>query len=235
MSNKNKTVAIIPIKKNSKRVKHKNFKKICGVPLYQITLNKLKKCNFDEIYVDSDSKEIRKFCIKNEIKFIDRKPFLASDKANGNHLINYHKKIIEADYYFQILVTSPLLKIQTINNCIKFLKTTSNYDSIFTTKTEQTFFWYKKKPINYIPKQLPRSQDLNPIIFETTALYGIRNKALKKFKCRIGKKPFFFEVDDFETLDLNNQKDFEYLEYLIKNNLSNKKKFKKKRKEYLNI
>jgi len=199
MFNKSKTVVIVPIKKNSKRVKYKNFKKICGVPLYQITLNKLKKCNFDEIYVDSDSEEIKKFCFKNEIKFIDRKPFLASDKANGNHLINYHKKLIEADYYFQILVTSPLLKIQTIKNCINFLKTTSDYDSIFTTKTEKTFFWYKKKPINYVPKKLPRSQDLNPIIFETTALYGIKNMALKKLKCRIGKKPYFFEVYNFKT------------------------------------
>lgn len=230
-----KTVAIVPIKKNSKRVKRKNFKKICGIPLYQLTLNKLIKCNFDEIYVDSDSKEIEKYCHNNKIKFIKRKSFLASDKANGNHLLNYHKKIINADYYFQILITSPLLKIKTINNCIKFLKNTQQCDSIFTTKTQQTFFWYKKKPVNYVPKLLPRSQDLNPIVFETTALYGIKKKALEKNKCRIGKKPYFFEVDDFETIDLNNSKDFEYLEYLIKNNLSDKKKFRKKRKEYLNI
>ena len=48
---------------------------------------------------------------------------------------------------------------------VKFLKNTQQCDSIFTTKTQQTFFWYKKKPINYVPKLLPRSQDLNPIVF----------------------------------------------------------------------
>jgi CMP-N-acetylneuraminic acid synthetase len=62
MQNKKKVVVIVPIKENSTRVKKKNFKKIKGIPLYKITLNKLKKCNFDEIYVDSDSKEIEKFC-----------------------------------------------------------------------------------------------------------------------------------------------------------------------------
>ena len=55
-----KVVVIVPIKKNSKRVKNKNFRKINGIPLFKITLDKLKKCNFDEIYVDSDSKVIRK-------------------------------------------------------------------------------------------------------------------------------------------------------------------------------
>ena len=54
-----KVVAIIPIKKNSKRVKGKNFKKINGRPLYSYLLNKLKKCEFDEIFVDTDSIEIK--------------------------------------------------------------------------------------------------------------------------------------------------------------------------------
>ena len=44
-----KIVAIIPIKKNSKRVKGKNFKKINNKPLYEFLLKKIKSCNFDEI------------------------------------------------------------------------------------------------------------------------------------------------------------------------------------------
>ena len=67
-----KTVAIIPIKSNSKRVKKKNFKKIYNVPLYQIVIKKVKKANFDEIYVDTDSKVIKKFCKNNGIFIIDR-------------------------------------------------------------------------------------------------------------------------------------------------------------------
>ena len=73
------------------------------------------------------------------------------------------------------------------------------------------------------------------MIFETTSLYGIKKNTLKKFKCRIGKKPYFYEVDDFETIDLNNKKDFEYLEYLLKYSILKNKNFKKKRKQYLNI
>ena len=61
-----KIVAIIPIKKDSQRVKKKNFRKINGLPLYKITLDKLKKCKFDEVYVDSDSDIIKRYCKKKK-------------------------------------------------------------------------------------------------------------------------------------------------------------------------
>jgi CMP-N-acetylneuraminic acid synthetase len=234
-TNNKKIVAIVPIKQKSKRVKNKNFRQIYNIPLYKITLDKVKKCRFDEIYVDTDSKEIKNYCLKNNIKFIKRKPELAKDKANGNDLINYHRKLIDADIYFQILVTSPLLKISSINKCIDIISKSKKHDSIFTTKSIKTFFWYNKKPINYFPKILPRSQDLKPLVIETTSLYGIKKEALDKFECRLGANPYFFEVDDFEMIDLNNKKDFEYLEMLINFDTIKNKEYKKKIKKYLNI
>jgi len=213
---KKKIVAIVPIKKKSKRVPGKNFIKINGIPLYQILLKKLIKCNFDKIYVDSDSEIIRKFCKKNGLFFIKRLPHLAKDNANGNDLLNYHQKIIKADYYFQVFITAPLMSIKTVNKCINILLRRKNYDSILTIQSIYSWFWFNKKPINYKPKLLPRSQDAKPVIIETTGLYGITSKALKKIKCRIGKTPYFFEVPNKESLDLDNKKDFEYLKFITK-------------------
>ena len=59
-----KIVAIIPIKSISRRVKGKNFKKVAGKALYRYLLDKLSKCNFDEIFIDSDSKEVENYCKK---------------------------------------------------------------------------------------------------------------------------------------------------------------------------
>jgi len=213
---KNKTVVIIPIKKKSKRVPGKNFIKINNVPLYEILLKKIIKCNFDEIYVDSDSNIIKKFCKKNNLRFINRLPHLALDNANGNDLLNYHYKIIKADYYFQLFITSPLMSVKTINECIKLLKINKSHDSILTSQSIYSWFWFNQKPINYKPNILPRSQDAKPVIIETTGLYGIKEKSLKKLKCRIGKNPYFFEVPKDESLDLDNKKDFEYLRYIVK-------------------
>lgn len=218
-----KIVAIVPIKSQSKRVKNKNFKKINGKPLYRYLLDKLKFTNFNEIYVDSDSTEIEKYCRLNNYKFIKRLPKLALDNSNGNDLLNYHSKIINADIYFQLFITAPLLKIKTINNCIEKIKKNKKYDSIVTSKSVQTWFWYKGKPVNYDPRILPRSQDANPLVFETTGLYGIRKKILLNKKARIGDKPYFYEVSDEEAIDLDNLKDFRYLEYYVKQNLRSTK------------
>ena len=218
-----KIVAIVPIKLKSKRLKNKNFKKINGRPLYKYLLDKLKFTNFDEIYVDSNSPEIEEYCKLKNYKFIKRLPKLALDNANGNDLLNYHSKIINADIYFQLFITAPLLKIQTINNCIEKIKKSKKYDSILTSKSVQTWFWYKGKPVNYNPKILPRSQDADPLVFETTGLYGIRKKILLSKKARIGNKPYFYEVSDEEAIDLDNLKDFRYLEYYVKHNLRSAK------------
>ena len=219
-----KIVAIVPIKLKSKRLKNKNFKKINGRPLYKYLLDKLKFTNFDEIYVDSNSPEIEEYCKLKDYKFIKRLPKLALDNANGNDLLNYHSKIINADIYFQLFITAPLLKIKTINNCIKKIKKSKKYDSILTSKSVQTWFWYKGKPVNYDPKILPRSQDADPLVFETTGLYGIRKKILLSKKARIGNKPYFYEVSDEEAIDLDNLKDFGYLEYYVKQNLRSTKR-----------
>ncbi len=215
---KKKTVVIIPIKKKSERVKGKNFIKINNKKLYEITLDKMQKCNFDEIYVDTDSEEIREFCFKNNLNFIQRLKSLTKNDANGNDLINYHAKIIDSDFYFQIFVTAPLLNIKTINNCIKILKSKKSFDSILTINKIYSWFWFNNKPINYKPKILPRSQDAKPIIKETTGLYGIKKEALKRIKCRIGRKPFFYEISDDESIDLDIKRDFENLKNLIKKN-----------------
>tara|TARA_B100000902_G_scaffold399921_1_gene473650 strand:+ start:5284 stop:5922 length:639 start_codon:yes stop_codon:yes gene_type:complete len=211
-----KIIAIVPIKSKSVRVPGKNFKLVKGKPLYKFMLEKISKCNFDKVYVDTDSNEIKNFCKKNKINVINRLKHLSKNSANGNDLLNFHQSIIDADIYFQVFITSPLIKISTINNCIKFMKKTKKYDSILTSKSNYTWYWFNKKPINYNPKILPRSQDAKPVVVETTALYGIKKNSLIKRKCRIGYKPYFYEVSDIECVDLDNKKDFEYLKYIIK-------------------
>jgi N-acylneuraminate cytidylyltransferase len=206
-----KVVAIIPIKKKSERIKGKNFKLIKNKPLFHYILEKVIKCKFDEVYVDSDSNVVKKYCKKNKIRFIERKKYLSRRNSNGNDLLNYHSRLIEADLYFQVFVTAPLLSIKTINNCIKILKNSKLNDSILTVNKIYSWFWFNKKPVNYDPRVLPRSQDAMPIIQETTGLYGIKKKALIKRKCRIGYKPIFYQIPYSESIDLDNLKDFEIL------------------------
>ena len=98
-----KTVAIILIKSKSEEDSGKNLKKINGVPFYQFLL-KIKKCNFDEVYIDTDSKQVKEFAKKNNFYVINRLKRLSTKNANGNDLLNYHFKLIKANIIFSCLL-----------------------------------------------------------------------------------------------------------------------------------
>ncbi len=217
-----KTVCIVPIKSVSKRVASKNFRIVGSKPLYQHILDKLINTNFDKIYVDTDSEEIKEFTYKKGFEYIKRDSNLSKDNANGNDLLLHHQKLIEAKFYFQIFATAPLLKIETINKCIDFLINQKIYDSIFTSRSLYTWGWFNGKPINYDTKVLPRSQDARPIIIETTGLYGIKGSSLIQNQSRIGNNPFFYEISDEEAIDLDNEDDFKILEYYVNKNNHNR-------------
>lgn len=213
-----KVACFIPIKENSERVPGKNFRILCGKPLYEFIIqNAMASNSFDEIFVDTNSEIIKEYCNKLGLKIIERKSELAKNTANGNDLLNYHFSMFpNFDYYFQLFATAPFLQAATIAKSVNTLCGSTEYDSVFTALKENSFFWYCNNPINYRPCVLPRSQDMEPVIEETTGLYGISNAALSKYRCRIGAKPYIQLVNKFEAVDINTEDDLKIAEYIGK-------------------
>ena len=213
-----KSICVVPIKSYSSRLPNKNFRKLGERPLYQWLIESIVKAHcFNSIYLDSDSEIIKKYTSEIGLGFIQRKPELAVRAANGNHLINYYRQIIpEYDFYFQCHVTSPFLSSKSIKECHRKLTTSHIYDSILTVEIINKFCWYRNNPINYDPKDLPRTQDLYPMYQETSGLYGIRADVFDKYQCRIGKNPYFFVVSGKETIDIDTIEDFKNAEYCLR-------------------
>lgn len=213
-----RTACFIPIKSNSERVKGKNFKLLNGKELYKYIIEKAISSNvFDDIYVDTNSKNVKEYCKEKGLIVIDRVDELAQNTANGNDLLNYHfKQFPDYDFYFQLFATAPFLQIKSITDCYEKLVFSNEYDSCFTGVENHGFFWLNGNPINYRPEILPRSQDLAPMIEETTGLYGIKKEALKKYQCRIGAHPYIKIVSKFEAVDINTEADFELAEFIGK-------------------
>jgi N-acylneuraminate cytidylyltransferase len=211
-----KTACFIPIKSNSERVKGKNFRILDGKPLYMYIIEHAKQSNsFDDIYIDTDSEEIKNFALSLDCKIIERKPELATNLANGNDLLNYHFQLYpDYDLYFQLFATAPFLQPKTIEECVTFMQETKEYDSIFTGLKHNGFFWLNGEPINYRPYVLPRSQDMAPVIEESTGLYGMTRDALNKYHCRIGAKPYLKIINKFESVDINTEDDMKLAEFI---------------------
>lgn len=208
----------IPIKSNSERVPGKNFRVLNGKKLYEYICENVQKANvFDEIYIDTNSEEIAEYALRKGLKVIERKPELALNTANGNDLLIYHATIYpEYDYYFQAFATAPYMRPETIAECFNKLVSSQKYDSCFTALENHGFYWFGGTPINYRPGILPRSQDMSPVIEETTGLYGISRHSLEKYRCRIGCNPYIHFVNKLEAVDINTEDDLKIAEYIGK-------------------
>jgi N-acylneuraminate cytidylyltransferase len=211
-----KAACFIPIKAHSERIAGKNFKPLNNRKLYEYIIeHTITAACFDDIYVDTNSDEIKQYVTKKVLKIIERLESLAANTANGNDLLVYHQSLYpDYDYYFQLFATAPFLQAESIRKCAQYLKNSKEYDSCFTAIRHNGFFWLHQLPINYQPVVLPRSQDLEPVIEETTGMYGITKTALIKYNCRIGRKPFVYFVDKFEAVDINTEDDFRIAEVI---------------------
>lgn len=213
-----RTACFIPIKENSERIPGKNFKHLNNKKLYEYIIeHSLKAECFDDIFIDTNSGEITEYAEALGLKIIKRLEVLAANTANGNDLLVYHYSIYpDYDCYFQLFATAPFLQPETIKNCVHKLTEGEDYDSCFTVVKHHGFFWVNSHSVNYQPYVLPRSQDLEPVIEETTGLYGIKRGSLEKYRCRIGRKPYKYSVDKYEAVDINNETDFKIAEIIGK-------------------
>lgn len=213
-----KTACFIPIKANSERVPGKNLRILNGKKLYQYISEHVKEAGvFDDIFIDTNSNEIADYAEKMGFNVIERKVELAQNTANGNDLLMYHFETYpDYDYYFQLFATAPYMQAKTIQTCFNKLISSEKYDSCFTAIENHSFYWFAGTPINYRPGILPRSQDMKPVVEETTGLYGISRQSLKRYRCRIGKNPYIHFVSKFEAVDINTEEDFKIAEYIGK-------------------
>ena len=213
-----KTACFIPIKENSERVPGKNFRILNGKKLYEYIIEHVMEAQcFDDIYIDTNSKEIKEYVLKKGLGVIDRKEALAQNTANGNDLLVHHfLSYPQYDYYFQLFATAPYLQPESIKICCETLISSEKFDSCFTALKNQSFYWLNNMPINYRPDILPRSQDMVPVVEETTGMYGIKRDALEKLRCRIGRNPYMHFVGKFEAVDINTEEDLLLAEYVGK-------------------
>lgn len=204
-----KVVAFVPIRLNSKRVVGKNLKMLGDKPLLQYILDTLKETpSIDEVYVYCSQEDICPLLPKG-VKFLKRNEILDRDETLGQEIYDAFTKEVDADIYVLAHTTSPFIKAATVDNAVRQV-IDRNYDSAFSAQKVQTFSWYKGHPLNYNLKEIPRTQTIEPVYFETSAFYVFRKEIWTEAHQRIGAKPYMAIVDPIEGIDIDNPEDFEF-------------------------
>ena len=213
--------ALVPMRHNSERVPGKNYRNFAGVPLYHRIVNSLLACPLiDEIVIDTDSPVIHEDAAQYfpRVKLLHRPEHLKAGTVPMNDVLLNDVNQVEADYYLQTHSTNPLLRPETINVAVKtFLDNYPLYDSLFGVTRLQTRLWDGlARAVNHNPAILLRTQDLPPIYEENSCIYIFTREILESKHNRIGNRPFLFEIERLEAIDIDEEPDFRIAELLYK-------------------
>lgn len=211
-----KVVAFLPVKGSSERIENKNVKILDGKPLFLVQLEKLIKLDFiDEIYLDTESDEIIQLASLHDCKVLKRDPELANNRTDGNMLFYNEVRQVDADIYIQILATSPFISADSIKRGIEVLSKSAEYDSVILVRKEKMYTWNSEGTSpNYNIGSIPNSKDLPDTVIETMGLYMVKADIARKYRRRIGEKPYLLEAQAIEAIDVNYPDDFELANYI---------------------
>lgn len=210
-----KFIGYVTVRLDSKRVPFKSIREIGGKPLinYAIsTLNQVEEISETLLYCSQEC--IQEYIDSNlSYNFIKRPTDLDSDDTTFNDILQTVVDDMETDYVVFLSCTSPFIKPETIRDMINQI-VNNKFDSAFTASNISSFCWFNGQPLNYDPSNVPRTQDLKPVIVETSGLYIFPKELFKKYKRRIGFKPYIKIVDIFEGWDIDTIEDLKMAELI---------------------
>ncbi len=212
-----KVTAFITIRLNSQRLQNKNILDLGGHPLSWYCCDHLLKCkNIDDIYIYCSEERIMDYVPQDSrLKFLQREKWLDGDQIRAQDTYTAFTNDVDADIYVAGLTTAPFVRPETYEKAVAKVLS-GEYDSAFAARREQTFAWYKGKPLNYDPALIPRTQDLAPVYVETSGFFVFTSELWKEHKRRIGFKPYLCEVDEVEGIDIDTKEDFTMASRFVK-------------------
>ena len=215
-------VALLPMKAHSERVSGKNFRELAGKPLFRWVLDTLLSVEeIDLVVINTDARKIledKGLQEGSRVLVRDRKEELLGDFTSMNLILEDDINAEPADLYLMTHTTNPLLSAATIRHALDRLVTDEGgSDSLFTVNRFQTRFYRADlSPVNHDPDNLIRTQDLEPWFEENSCLYIFSRESFRKTRARIGEKPMMFEMPRNESIDIDEQEDWDMAEALAK-------------------
>lgn len=211
-----KTVALLPMKANSQRVKGKNFRPLAGKPLFKWILDALLECSeIDLVVINTDAREIlakNGLSESERVVIRDRKPDLVGDFTSMNLILEDDINAVKADRYIMTHTTNPLLQSNTISAALTEYTDAVDQgigDSLFgVTKFQTRFYLADGSAINHDPDNLIRTQDLEPWYEENSCVYVFSAASFAATNARIGKKPILFEIPKLQAIDIDEREDW---------------------------
>lgn len=232
-------VALIPARSGSKRLPNKNKMIFKGIPLVAHSVLVALECAcFLEVIVSTDDEEIADIAQKYGAKVPNLRPKqFATDESTDIEWMVYainnqiSVPLTSVEFLTILRPTSPMRTSKTINYAIESLKKAVWADSLrameLTDKHpgkmwrivetgEAIPLWDQSKELT--PTHNRPTQSLPKIWVQNASLEIVRLQAVLSTNSISGKRVLGFEMPGLEGMDINTEKDWDYLQILTSEN-----------------
>jgi len=226
-----KTLAIIPARGGSKGLPGKNIRMLNGLPLIAWTINQAKASKLiDYIFVSTDSKEISSVAhdFGIEVPYL-RPDFLSKDTSSSvdvvlNVLDYLSTKGLDFEYILLLEPTSPLRKINDLDNIIKLAYTNTLADGVISVGEVQLEHPSIVKKVNadgfiqsYIENKrtLFQRQQFDKSYFPYGVAYLIKSDVLLKTKSFYTDKIIPYYIERWQNYEIDDIYDFEIVKTIL--------------------
>ncbi len=205
-----KILAVIPARAGSKTVPNKNIRLLNGHPMVYYAINNAIRSSFiNDVVVTTDSPEVEIIAKQLGGTCHWRNENLCKDDVTLDEVVyDAVKSSTEKyDYIITLQVTSPTLKVETLDKAISYT-IENNFDTVISTVNAPHLSWKElngKKIPNY-EKRLNRQY--LPKNFVETGAFLITKSCFVTENSRFGKNIDVFEVSEEEAIDIDTFIDF---------------------------
>lgn len=214
--------AVIPVREGSTRVKNKNIREFAGSSLLEIKIQQLMRIKaIHKVIVSSDSKEMLQVAERlGAIPHVRPVAYCDEKSKSFNEVVSYiAENAVSDDVMMWAPCVCPLLMDQTIEKGImKFEEIEEGKitaDSVATVKLTKEYLFNENGPINFsIQKHVP-SQQLPNWYTVVNGFFLARRENMAKWGFVYGPRPHLLEIEKHESIDIDDETDFNIAEHLF--------------------
>lgn len=218
-----KIIGMIPARLGSKRIPLKNIRFMADKPLIQYPIElSLENRSISEIWVNTEDERLGKAVMKMGARFHKRPAELATDTATNREFTYEFLKAHPCDYVIMINPTSPLLRRETFNQFVNYVRE-NDFDVVLSVISEKEEAFFRGQPLNFKQQEKINSQFLEPVEKIVWAMTAWKRSYFLKMQ-EEGNNPIFgymgnmarFSIPKDEACDLDTEEDWRIAEGILK-------------------
>jgi len=169
-----RSIAMIPARMGSQRLKQKNLRELGGVPLIVRAIRKCREAGvFDEVWVNSEHPAFGEIAQAEGVNFHQRPEALGNNQATSEQFVAEFLQKHECEFLFQVHSIAPLLSVADVRDFVRVMQA-GRHDCLLSCEPIQIECALEGKPVNFTFAEKTNSQDLKPLQRITWSITGWR-------------------------------------------------------------